>query len=510
MAYETIPTSETAGELFLCPPGMKLAEIVEEALKLGKEYPETLEAIEKDLHDQAKRKKLERLKDRAWQASRTMLLEGMEDEVAQELRVGDVNLGVGRPRLPTEVVLVFLQVRGYLGSVTNQKAAERIADSMTLRGYVTSKGLRFPAVRTILDNLNGVSNATRELILDKQLLSIRQEGLDDFSMALIDSTSVEGNSEWPTDSELLYKLVGRAFRSGLQLKAFGVPPFRSWSLPRWLRELDRLGFEINATAGKSGGKRKRRTCYRRLYRIVEKALARLRQEQHRARQSVESIDLPPSIRARLQRVWTGIEEDLTASERVLDYSCRRVVHEQKIPSAEKVLSVSDPSVAMIVKGGRETVLGYKPQIVRSEHGFATALIIEEGNISDSASLLPAIRQHKERTGVTPHSLSADDGYASKAGRDALLKMKVKNVSFSGSKGRRVMPEEDWDDDVFAALRGKRSAVESIIFILKYAFEFDHMRRRGIDAVRAEMLEKILAHNFWRMSFIRRQRRRRAG
>jgi len=510
MAFGKVTDFEVAGELFLCSVDTKLASIVEEALDLGTRHPVILEEMERDLGNYAKAKKRLRLKDKAWQANRTGLLPCLEIDPTDESNKNVLKLETGRPRMSAEVVLMFLVIRGYLGSVTDQKAADQIADSITVRSFLSRMGQNVPASRTILDNINAISNTTRELILDKQLCMISTEGLDTFDLALIDSTSVDGNSAWPTDSELLYKILKRVFLLGGCLEVFGVAAFRAWCLPRWLRQLDQLAFLINATVGKSGGKRKRRKLYKKVYRIVEKSLSRLKKERELASDTVKSVELPPSRKARLQQIWARIDEGISDAERVLDCSRRRIEHNEKVPSTEKVLSVSDVSVAMIVKGGRVPVLGYKPQIVRTENGFVSGLIIEEGNISDSASLLPAISQHERRTGVTPSRVSADDGYASKDGREGLLKMGIEKVSFSGAKGKKVMPDEDWESDEFAELRCKRSAVESIMFTLKYVFEFDRMRRRGIEAVRAEMLEKILAHNFWRMGFVRRQHRQSAA
>lgn len=510
MAQRRIDNLELAGELFLCPTDTKLASIMREAEKLSARHPDILQALERDLDNYAKAKKRMRLKDKAWHAARTGWLPGMDQGASSPFEESMLNLDTGRPRMPADVVLMFLVIRGYLGSVTAQKAVDQIVDSMTVRSYLNRKGLSLPAARTILENLNAVSNTTRELLLDKQLCAVRVEGLDSFDMAIVDSTSVAGNSAWPTEPELLYKLVRRVFFLGRGLEIFGVAAFRPWSLPRWLQQLDKLSFQINATTGKSGGKRKRRKLYKQVYCIAEKALARLKKERERVSEAVEAVDLLPSHRMRLDQIWARIDEGIRDAECVLDCSRRRIEQEEKIPSTEKVLSVSDPSVAMIVKGGRDPKLGYKPQVVRSENGFATGLIIEKGNISDSTNLHPAVGQHIQRTGVTPTRVSTDDGYASKAGRETLLEMGVEKVSFSGGTGKQVMPDEDWDSDEFLALRCKRSAVESIIFTLKYVFDFDRMRRRGIEAVRAEMLEKILAHNFWRMGFVRRQKRRKAA
>ena len=79
------------------------------------------------------------------------------------------------------------------------------------------------------------------------------------------------------------------------------------------------------------------------------------------------------------------------------------------------------------------------------------------------------------------------------------------VSISGSKGKYLISEEDWESELYKEARRNRSAVESLIFVLKYSYEFDRLRRRGIDAVREELLEKAIIHNFSRMALMRRRK-----
>jgi hypothetical protein len=66
--------------------------------------------------------------------------------------------------------------------------------------------------------------------------------------------------------------------------------------------------------------------------------------------------------------------------------------------------------------------------------------------------------------------------------------------------------EDWESETYADARRYRSAVESLMFTIKDGFAFGELGRRGIDAVRAELLEKVLAYNCCR-SILLRQRQR---
>ena len=183
----------------------------------------------------------------------------------------------------------------------------------------------------------------------------------------------------------------------------------------------------------------------------------------------------------------------------------RVFRDKKLPSTEKLLSLSDGSAAYIKKGSRNPVIGYKPQLVRSENGFVTNLIVPQGNAADSIELVPAIRESITRTGVVAELVSSDDGYASASGRDELLGMGVKDVSMSGAKGRKLTDPGDWESELYREARRNRSAVESLMFTIKDGFAFGELGRRGINGVRDELLEKVLAYNCCRIILMKKRR-----
>ncbi|MCP4751733.1 MAG: hypothetical protein GY866_12625, partial [Proteobacteria bacterium] len=71
--------------------------------------------------------------------------------------------------------------------------------------------------------------------------------------------------------------------------------------------------------------------------------------------------------------------------------------------------------------------------------------------------------------------------------------------------KRLTPAEDWESEIFRKARDNRSAVESLIFTIKHNHSFGRVARRGIEAVRAELLEKVIAYNFCRAVEIRRRK-----
>ena len=77
-----------------------------------------------------------------------------------------------------------------------------------------------------------------------------------------------------------------------------------------------------------------------------------------------------------------IGEDLAALELAANVCERRVMEQEEVPVAGKIISLSDSDASFIVKGGWNTVVGYRPQLARSGRGFVTGLVLPRGNADD--------------------------------------------------------------------------------------------------------------------------------
>lgn len=493
------------GNLFLPVPDTDFRDYLDEVDEVLRFAPEIVAAIEQDLDTHARKKKHLRMEDRRFFESHTADLPDLD--IRERTIVADeLTLAVGRPRMPGDAVYLFLMLRGFLGSLSSKSAQRFLGESISLHALLQERELNMPGWTTILENVNLVSLATRELILDKQIELVVKESLDDFKESTIDSTAVKANSSWPTGGKILTGMLSRAHRLGQKLHVLGLEDFREGWVPRWLDEMDKLEFQICLSAGKPHSRGKLKKHYRKLLRKGGQAADSLSRELAGLEEGLEMNSLPPSSREFLKRVLERIRNDIADAKRVVEYAADRVFHGKQLPSTEKVLSLSDGSAGYIKKGGRDPVIGYKPQLVRSKNGFVTSLMVPQGNAADSIKLVPAIRESIERTGVIAELVSTDDGYASAKGRDQLLKMGVKILSISGAKGKKLTDPQDWDSDVYRDARRNRSAVESLMFTIKDGFEFGELGRRGIDAVRNELLEKVLAYNCCRLTLMKQRRR----
>lgn len=491
--------------LFLHTSDTELTKFCTEALVLGEKFPEIHKAIIADQDARGQFKKQFRLLDQQFIQDKTSDLPGA-DFVISELSAEKLSLETGRPRMTPEVVLLFTCLRGYYGSVTDREVCDRFKDSITLYTFFSNLNIKIPAPTTILENINCLSRETRDLIMKCQLTDILENGLDDFNYALFDSTSVQASSCWPTDAGVIFRLLERVYAYGEKLENFGISPIPQFYFKDWLKTLKELLFKINNTRGtkKSPKAEKLKKLYYEYLKTAHKAYEYLVRIFEIRSCAIRDIDIQPSVQLSLDKIHDIMEDDLLAISNVLYYSEERIFNDAKLPSSEKILSLSDTTAAFIKKGQRNPVIGYKPQLAQSGNGFVTGILLEKGNVADSECLLPLAKLHTENTGIIPDFISADDGYSSGAGRKACLVFGVRDICLSGAVGKKLTPDDLWGSDEYILGRRKRSAVESLMFTLKYVFEFGHLRRRGLENVRAEMTEEVIAYNIRKKVLLQEQ------
>ena len=162
----------------LSTPDTELKDIFLEGLKLIRHEPSILDRIGFDIDQAAKEKKAMRLSDRSWYEDLNGILPGCEwIRGAVAFDPDKLTLFEGRPRLlDPESVFLLMLCRAHLDSVTSRQAADRLKDSILIQTYFEARGMRLPSANTILDNINAVTNDTREYIFKSQMKMIMRSG----------------------------------------------------------------------------------------------------------------------------------------------------------------------------------------------------------------------------------------------------------------------------------------------------------------------------------------------
>ena len=488
------------GKLFSEAISSDFGDFVRESVDFYHRHPEIEAMILADQRTAALAGKHERAR-----RENDQLLEGMSFEWFEEsdLTGCSLELGVGRPRMNPVVVFVLLMLRGRIGGPCSKAAKDLLRESRSLEAALHPWIDALPAPTTILENLNLLEDKTVDKIHLLQLEEAKEQGLDDFSRIAIDSTAVKASSCWPTDSKTIRDLCRRFLSVEGKLETFGLKRSSSVKCESWLKELDRLHKAISMSGSGQAAGKKRRSHYQDFFLVACKLIGRLLQRYQDMLQWLESAEFTPLRREKAGAFVGLLAEDVLDAAKTLHQSIDRIEEGRMAKARERVLGVADRAASIIAKGGREPVMGYKPQLARSEGGFITGIIVESGNPADSANLVPMIQETIRTTGVVPAQVSADDGYASSAGLEAGRELGVEQISISGAKGRRLLDQE-WDLPSIQELRSWRSSVESVMFVLKHSYRFGQLGRTGLEAVRRELTEKVLAYNLDRLILLRKR------
>src|SRR5262249_40207760 len=99
---------------------------------------------------------------------------------------------------------------------------------------------------------------------------ILQQSLDDFQKCFIDSTAVEANTERPTDSTILIRLICRICTTGGNLHRLDLPDMNPIGLAAQQQELRRYCQQIDFLQGKGRAEAKRKKLYFQLLRRVRR------------------------------------------------------------------------------------------------------------------------------------------------------------------------------------------------------------------------------------------------
>jgi hypothetical protein len=490
----------TGGKLFSEAISSDFGDFVRESVSFYHRHPEIEAMILADQRAAALSSKHERAR-----CENDQLLEGESFEWFADCDLAgcSLELGTGRPRMNPLVVFVMLMLRGRIGGPCARRARELLVESRSLEEALGPWTDSLPAPTTILENLNLLRDETVDLIHLLQLKEAKEEDLDNFDRIAIDSTAVKASSCWPTDSRTIRDLCGRFLSLESKLESFGWQRASSVKCESWLKELDRLHKAISMSGSGKSAADKRRGHYRDFFLIACKLITRLLQRYEQAEDWLESVEFTPLRRERAGAFVGLLAEDALDAAKTLHQSIERIEEGRLSKARERVLGVADRAAAIIAKGGREPIMGYKPQVARSASGLVTAILIDSGNPADSANLVPMVRETIRTTGVVPGQVSADDGYASGEGVDTTKGLGVEEVSISGAKGRKLLDQE-WDLPSMQELRCWRSSVESLMFVLKHSYRFGQLRRTGLEAVSRELTEKVLAYNLDRLILLRKR------
>jgi len=398
----------------------------------------------------------------------------------------EMSEGEGRSRYASDTVLRLCLCQVVEG-LSLRETIVRVDTCGALRRFIRVDGGSMMDYSTFCRLRNAITPETwQEINRTLAQYAVAQEAISAESLRL-DTTAVETNIHWPTDSSLLVDVFEVVKRDLDKARKLGVELLEGRRFHE--NKVRQLGLRIIRKGGRRGAAAKElKPLYKRLIRQIE-----------------EILSVAGSVAACLRSpiVSSGIREELAArltefqglGTQVISQARRRVISEESVPNEEKLFSVFEPHTELLKRGkaGKPIEFGHMIQIQQVDEKFITDYGVYDKKPVEPGLLITALDSHHDLFGVDPTRLAADKGYFEQSVVDE-LEQRIDTVSIA-KKGKRTAAQLKREHDpVFRHAQRFRAGVEGTISFLKRVLGLSRCFTKGWEHFQATVGASIFTHN----------------
>jgi hypothetical protein len=319
----------------------------------------------------------------------------------------------------------------------------------------------------------------------------------------LDSTCLKANIHFPVDWVLLRDGVRTLMKATLLIRKAGLKT-RMEAPEEFLRRMNRLSIEMTQQARRSGQKKGRKRVLRQMKRLVGVVRSHARRHRQLLEEQWEQTEW---TRRQADQVLRRIDTVLELLPRAQKQAHERIIGNRPVTNAEKILSLYDPEVRVIVRGkaGAEVEFGNTVLLGENRQGLILDWkLFREQAPSDSQLLFESLLRVLDTTGKRIKAVATDRGFHSAANSAALKE----GETFDGLCPRN--PEalrNRMKEAQFARMQRRRAQTEARISILKRGFLGQPMRAKGFAHRELALTWGVLTHNLWMLARLRKTRKK---
>jgi IS5 family transposase len=405
---------------------------------------------------------------------------------------------IGRPSIPMEtyIRMMFLKYRYRMGF---EPLCAEVADSLAWRRFCRIPLAEAVPHPTTLMKITTRCGETAVAGLNEALLAkAAEKKVVKLDKVRADTTVVEANVAYPTDSGLLAKGVAKLVKLSAAVKAAGLAARtttrdrtrsvrrRAHAIAAWLRRRnDDAKEEVKAITGEMAT-------------IAEAAISDARHLATNARRCLRRAGSSATCKA--AALVAELERAADLLERVAAQTRTRL--SGAVPDGStRVVSLHDPDARPIAKGrlGRPVEFGYKAQVIDNVDGIVLDHHVVKGNPPDAPMLVPAIARITTRFGRAPKSVTADRGYGEAAVDAGLEAIGVRKVVIPRRGKPGLARQKTQRARSFQKLVKWRTGSEARISCLKRDYGWRRTRIDGTAGAQTWCAWGVLAHNATKIS-----------
>ena len=304
----------------------------------------------------------------------------------------------GRPATPAEVVLrllVLKHARDWSFAVLERE----VRANVVYRHFTRIGWEAVPDAKTLARIARALGPEVIEQLHERLIEMAREKRVVSGRKLRIDTTVVETNVHYPTDSGLLndgLRVLTRTMRR-IEQAAGGAGE----RLRDRLRSVSKIVMRIGRSVRSEQGREQRRELYGKLLEIGGRVVAQARRFVKEIEQGVKSSPEPLG-ESLLQGLSQQIEQMVGRVEQVRRQTKRRVF-DGETQAPDKLLSVFEPTTEVIRKrkAGKPNEFGKMLKVQEAENQIITDYEVYEKRPDDREILIDAVEEHERRLGRTP-------------------------------------------------------------------------------------------------------------
>jgi transposase, IS5 family len=394
----------------------------------------------------------------------------------------------GRLQTPSEVVLRLLVLK-HVRNWSYQSLERESRANLVYRAFARIGGEKVPDAKTMA-RLGQVIGPEVVASLHRRIveLAVEQKVLRGRKMR-VDTTVVETNIHYPTDSSLLGD--GTRVLTRLMKKVASTVGELKEKVRDRMRSVRKRVVSVAIAARRKGeaGEQQRRGLYKGLLSLSRKIVNQA------GRVAQEVATLPKKTQAKVRGLVEQMEGMGERTKQVIRQTKARIFDgDTKYP--DKVTSMFEPHTEIIRKGkaSKPNEFGKMVKIQEAENQIVTHYEVFEERPADSDLLVDAVAKHEELLGRTPEVVAADAGFYSQANEKALEERGVPRVSIPNkntkSEARRKHQKQRW----FKNGQRWRTGCEGRISVLKRRHGLDRCLYPGLNGMKRWVGMGVIADN----------------
>jgi len=383
----------------------------------------------------------------------------------------------GRSQTPAEMVLRLLLLK-HVRNWSFDTLEREVRANLVYRDFTRIGMGKVPDAKTLARIAQALGG---EVIaeLHRRLVEIAQEeGVIQGRKLRVDTTVVETNIHYPTDSSLLGDGARVLTRTMKKIETRAGQMKRK--VRNRMRSISKRVVAIAAASRHKGpeGEAKRKKQYRELLRYSRQIL-------NDAKRVIAEVE---EMSTRKKTRLVGLVEHLTEmADRV-----RRVVKQAKARVLDgitqlpgKIVSLFEPHSEIIRKGkaSKPTEFGKLVQVQEAEQQIITHYDVFDQRPSDRDLLLGAVEAHERVLGRVPRLATADAGYYSQAQEQAVEQKGVKWVAVPNRNTKSAERKKKEHSRWFKQAQRWRTGCEGRISVLKRRHGLSRCRYRGAEGMK---------------------------